>query len=70
MISDGSCDTEDRSNDAKNSALITGINYILKYIQIENRIYNRIFQNITVFNVFLANKLSFDEHLVSLRRLN
>ncbi len=31
MISEGSCDTEDWSNDAENSALITGINYILKY---------------------------------------
>ncbi len=28
--------TEDWSNDAENSALITEINYILKYIQIEN----------------------------------
>ncbi len=28
-------DTEDWSNDAETSALITGINYILKYIQIE-----------------------------------
>jgi len=37
MISEGSCDTEDRSIDAENSALITGINYILKYIQIEIR---------------------------------
>ncbi len=36
MISEGSCDTEDLSNDAENSALITGINYILKYIKIEN----------------------------------
>ncbi len=27
-----SCDTEDWSNDTENSALITGINYILKYI--------------------------------------
>ncbi len=36
MISEGSCDTEDWSYDAKNSALITGINYILKYIQIES----------------------------------
>ncbi len=39
MISEGSCGTEDcndpESNDAENSALITGINYILKYIQIE-----------------------------------
>ncbi len=35
MISEGSCDTEDWSNDAENSAL-QQINYILKYIQIEN----------------------------------
>ncbi len=32
MISEGSCDTEDWSNDA----LITAINTILKYIQIES----------------------------------
>ncbi len=36
MISEGSCDTEDWSNDAGNSALITGINYILTYIIIVN----------------------------------
>ncbi len=36
MIYEGSCDTEDWSNDDENSALITGINYILKCIQIEN----------------------------------
>jgi len=35
VISEGSCDTEDWSNDAENSALITGINYTLKYIQTE-----------------------------------
>ncbi len=29
-----SCDTEDWSNDAENSALITGINYIFQNIQI------------------------------------
>ncbi len=29
-ISEGSCDTEDWSNDAENTALITGINYIFK----------------------------------------
>jgi len=28
MISEGSCDTEDWSNDAENTALIAGINYI------------------------------------------
>jgi len=36
MISEGSCDTEAWSNDAENTALITGINHILKCIQIEN----------------------------------
>ncbi len=36
MISEGSCDTEDWSNDAENTALITEINYILQNIQIEN----------------------------------
>ncbi len=36
MISEGSCDDEDWSNDAENSALIKGINDILKYIKIEN----------------------------------
>ncbi len=36
MISEGSCDTEDWSNDAENTALITEINYSLKYIQVEN----------------------------------
>ncbi len=35
MISEGSCDTEDWSNDAENS-LIKQRNYILKYIKIEN----------------------------------
>ncbi len=32
MISERSCDTEDWKNDAENSALITEINDILKYI--------------------------------------
>ncbi len=36
MISEVSCDTEDWSNDAENSVLITGINYILQNITIEN----------------------------------
>jgi len=30
VISEGSCDTEDWSNDAEHSALITGINYTSK----------------------------------------
>ncbi len=39
MISEGSCDTEDWSNDAENSALIIGINYILKYIHLEKKLF-------------------------------
>ncbi len=35
MISEGSCDTEDWSYDAENSALHHKNNYILKYIQMQ-----------------------------------
>ncbi len=31
MISEGSCDTEDLSNDAENLHCIVGLNYILTY---------------------------------------
>ncbi len=58
MISDGSCDTEDWSNGCwKFSFAITGINYIIKDIQVENS-YLKIlilFYNITVFSLFLMN---------------
>ncbi len=43
MISEGSCDTEDWRNDAENSALITGINYILKHIQNTHTYLNLLF---------------------------
>ncbi len=36
MISEGLCDIEHWSKDAENSALITGINDIWQYIQINN----------------------------------
>ncbi len=36
MISEGSRDTKDWSNDAENSALITGIYFLYIYIQTEN----------------------------------
>ncbi len=39
MISEGSCDTEDWSNDAENQLRITGIHYILKYIQTEKELF-------------------------------
>jgi len=35
MISLGSCDTEDWSNDPENTAFNAGINYILKDLKIE-----------------------------------
>ncbi len=38
-----SCDTEDWSNDAENTDLITEINYILIYIQIENSCFKEYF---------------------------
>ncbi len=60
MISEGSCDTEDWSNDAENSACITGINYILKYITIESCLLNS--NNISQFYcIFLSNKCSLYE---------
>ncbi len=49
-----SCDTEDWSNDAENTALITAINYILQYILTENRYFN-----ITIFYGVWSNKCSF-----------
>ncbi len=56
MISEGSCDAEDWSNDAENSALITGINYILTYIHIENTFYIVvIFHKITGFFLWSNN---------------
>jgi len=36
MSSEGSCDTEDWSNDVEKMNFITGKNYTLKYITIEN----------------------------------
>jgi len=51
MISEGSCDTEDWN--AENSDLITGTNYILKYIKYKTMILNcnniPQFKNVTVF---------------------
>jgi len=57
IISEGSCDTEDWSNDA----LITGINYISQYNQIKTVILNcnYILQNDS-FSVFLI-KSNFDD---------
>ncbi len=43
MISEGSCDTEDWSNDAENSALIIEINYSWKYIEIGHLYYNMLY---------------------------
>ncbi len=53
MISEGPCDTEDWSNDAENSVLITEMLHII-YIQIENSylIFVIQFDNTTVFTLF------------------
>ncbi len=44
MISEGSCDTGDWSNDDDNTALITEINLIWKYIKIENYFFFKVFK--------------------------
>ncbi len=59
MISEESCDTEDWSNDAENSALITGINYILKLISIKKSYLKLIIFHSIV--IFLSNKCSLGE---------
>ncbi len=54
---------EDWSNNAENVALITGICYILKYIQTQTVILN--FNNISQYyciTVFWLNKCSLGEH--------
>ncbi len=61
MISEGPCDTEDWSNDAENSALITEISYILKYINVILNC-NNISQNKLSFCcIFLSNRYSLYE---------
>ncbi len=52
MISEESCDTEDWSNDAENSALIIGINYSLLYIHKENSYFKCI--HISQFSVYFG----------------
>ncbi len=49
MISEGSCDTEDWSNNAENSALITEINDIWHILTQSSCEIVIIFQNITLF---------------------
>ncbi len=38
MISEGSCDTEDWSNDAENAAVIAKINNILSILKLEKQL--------------------------------
>ncbi len=40
MISEGSCDTEDWSNDVEMQLCVSGINYILKHVKIESSYFN------------------------------
>jgi len=64
VISEGSCDTEDFSNDAENSALHHRNKLHFKYIKTENRFtFFTIFINITVvYCIFLSNKCNVEEH--------
>ncbi len=67
MISEeGSCDTGDWCNDAKNAALITEINYILKYIQIESSFLNS--KNISQYDLFCCILDQINAGLVSRRK--
>ncbi len=56
-------DTEDLSNDAENTDLITEINYILTHIHIENCFFKLliIFHNFTIFTVFLSIRAFFQK---------
>ncbi len=63
MISVRSCDTEDWSNDAENSALITGINYIWKHSKLKTKKLN----NISQYYCFYWILIQINAALVSLR---
>ncbi len=67
MLSEGSCDTVDWSNDAGNSALIIEINYIKKNIQIENSYFKYfiIFVFICILNGSVWLMVNHLEHLWS-----
>ncbi len=71
MISEGSCDTEDWSNDAENSALNTGINYIEKYIQRRKQLRYIIimFHIIAALLYFRSSKWSLDEQQIPLKNI-
>ncbi len=63
MISEESCDSEDWSNDAENTDLITEINYIVLCIQVENsslKLY-KYFTIVIFLLYFSSNKCSLNE---------
>ncbi len=69
MISEGSCDTGDWSNDAEHLALITGINYISKRIQIESSYFKKL--NISQYYCFcciLDLKNAEDNYIEKIRK--
>ncbi len=68
MISEGSCDTEDQSNDCwKFSFDITDINNIFKYIQIENSYFKLHYS--TIFLYLWPNKSNLVEHKASFKNI-
>ncbi len=65
MVSEGSCDTEDGSNGFwKFSFVITDINYILKYIQIEN-LFKMQYFTILLHQLNAALSKHFQKHLLT-----
>ncbi len=63
MISEGLCDTEDWSNDAENTAFITEINYISKYIEVENSYLNNVIISLFIL-IFIKSTVDCIAHFI------
>ncbi len=63
MISEGLCDTEDWSNDAENTASITEINYISKYIEVENSYLNNVIISLFIL-IFIKSSVDCIAHFI------
>ncbi len=55
MFSEGPCDTKDWSNDAENVVLITGINYIIKYLRIERSLNSKTYFTILLLLLYFGS---------------
>ncbi len=64
-ISEGSCDTEDWSNDTGSSSLITTIDYLLQYFRIENSNFKCIIQLKKMYTASLKPRSHYKRHSVT-----